>query len=99
MPRCDFRIQALGHFQAAAFPTPRKVSSLDAWLLDACKALGGEEPVPAKRVRGHVQYQGGWYETHRSVDEKFIRFDFVNKIGIRSLIIIDRRYRQFGQRI
>ena len=96
MPRCQYRVQSKDVELNATFPSPRKITELDAWLVSAVKALKSLV-VPVVVDRGRAIPVKGWTETNRDVTPRWITFEFVDADGNKSKLIIDRQFQEYAR--
>ena len=99
MPRCIYSCPSLSQEAGAAFSTPKSVSSLEAWLGAATLALQPGNPwLPLRYERKGTSAVGGWcLSGDADVSPRSIAFTFLDHLGNRARLVIDRSFREYGR--
>lgn len=92
MPRANFVCQYYKINRSSSFPTPKRITELRYWLKAVQNVIKeiprqiAESEASAERAIGN----DGWFVAHTDVDQKWIRFDLEDRVGIKAQIVIDR---------
>lgn len=79
MPLIAFDIPAEGVHVTPTMPTPKKMADIGCWYKDALKAIP------------NFPHDRSWVVRHTDATVDYVRFELVDKIGIRAHITIKRR--------